>query len=332
MTPHHRTVDTDVLGAPYTAETIRFPPDAEGPVFATLVHRPADDGTAVDGRRAVLHVHGFADYFFQTEYAEWWTARGYDFYALDLRKYGRSIRPHQTPNYVTDLREYFPDLDSAWYRITERDGHDQVVGSAHSTGGLTLALWANERGRPLVGLVLNSPWFDMHGSAFLRGAGTRVLKQVGRRTPLREIPRKVTGFYTRSLHRDHEGEWEFHLPWKPVESFPVYAGWLRAIRIGHAELHAGLDLACPALVLSSARSAWPQEMGEDVHGADVVLDVAQIRQWAPALGRHVTYVGIEGARHDVVLSLPEPRARVYDELERWVSTYVLRPGVGVPGR
>ena len=91
--------DEDVLGAPYTAETIRFPPDDEGPVVATLVRRPADEPTG----RAVLHVHGFADYFFQTEYAEWWTARGYDFYALDLRKYGRSILPHQTPNYVSDL-------------------------------------------------------------------------------------------------------------------------------------------------------------------------------------------------------------------------------------
>ena len=78
----------------------------------------------------MLHVHGFADYFFQTGYAEWWTERGYDFYALDLRKYGRSLRPHQTPNYVADLREYFPELDAAWSRITERDGHDHGRRSA----------------------------------------------------------------------------------------------------------------------------------------------------------------------------------------------------------
>ena len=29
----------DVLGAPWTAETIHFPPDDEGPVVATLVQR-----------------------------------------------------------------------------------------------------------------------------------------------------------------------------------------------------------------------------------------------------------------------------------------------------
>src|SRR6478752_7900729 len=136
---------TDVLGEPYRAETIDFPPDDEGPVVATLVSRPAGAPTT----RAVLHVHGFCDYFFQTGYAEWWNERGYDFYALDLRKYGRSLRPHQTPNYVTDLHDHFPEIDAAFHRVVERDGHDHVVVSAHSTGGLISALWANER-RPRI--------------------------------------------------------------------------------------------------------------------------------------------------------------------------------------
>jgi len=314
-------LDTDVLGAPYTTETIGFPPDDEGPVVATLVRRPAD-GEGATGRRAVLHVHGFADYFFQTAYAEWWTARGYDFYAVDLRKYGRSLRPHQTPNYVADLHEYYPELDSAWYRITERDGHDHVVLSAHSTGGLTVPLWVNRRRHAVAGMVLNSPWFDLHGSTLMRTLGTRALLRIGTHLPMRVIRRNVTGFYTRSLHRDHEGEWGFDLDWKPIMSFPVYAGWLRAIRLGHSELHAGLDVGCPALVLTSGASALPTEMGEDVHGHDIVLDVEQIRRWAPALGRHVTYVGVDGARHDVVLSRSAVRSRVYDELERWVTAYV----------
>ena len=309
----------DVLGEPWRAETIGLPPDDEGPVVATLVSRRAEQPTS----RAVLHVHGFADYFFQTEYAAWWNARGYDFYAVDLRKYGRSLRPHQTPNYVDDLAEYYPDLDAAWERVTGRDGHRHVVTSAHSTGGLTLPLWANERRHEqLAGMVLNSPWFDMHGHALARSAGTVVLRQLGARHPMREIPRKVTGFYTRSLHRDHEGEWEFDLQWKPVQSWPVYAGWLRAIRLGHAELHAGLDVPCPALVLSSGASARPPEMGDEVHRHDIVLDVRQIRRWAAAVGRHVTVVAVQDARHDVVLSLPEVRARVYAEMERWLAAYV----------
>ena len=93
-------LQTDLLGAPYTCETCRLLPDDEGEVFATLVHRSAGQPT----RKAVLHVHGFCDYFFQTVAGRLLGRRnGYDFYALDLRKYGRSLRPHQTPNYVADL-------------------------------------------------------------------------------------------------------------------------------------------------------------------------------------------------------------------------------------
>ena len=308
----------DVLGEPYLAETIALPPDDEGPVVATLVVRRAAEPT----RKAVLHVHGFCDYFFQTAYAEWWNDRGYDFYAVDLRKYGRSLRPHQTPNYVTDLRQHFPELDAALHRVAERDGHDHVVISAHSTGGLISSLWANERRPKLAGMVLNSPWLDMQGGAAIRGIGTRVIKQVGARRPKRVIPRTVGGHYGRSLHVEHDGEWMFNTDWKPLDSFPVTFGWLRAIRLGHDELHSGLEVGCPALVLSSAGTRWPKEMGEDAHGFDIVLEVPQIRQWATALGSRVTYVAIEGARHDVVLSRAEPRATAYDEISRWLGAYV----------
>ncbi len=311
-------VHPDVLGEPYLAETIGLPPDEEGPVVATLVVRRAAQPTG----RAVLHVHGFADYFFQTQYAEWWNERGYDFYAIDLRKYGRSIRPHQTPNYVTDLRDYFADLDAARHRIVDRDGHDHVVVSAHSTGGLIVALWADARKPGLGGMVLNSPWLDMQGGLMIRTLGTQVVKRVGTRQPKRVVPRRIEGFYARSLHIDHEGEWDFNTAWKPIDSWPVYFGWLRAIRLGHDALHRGLEVGCPVLVLSSGGTRWPKEMGPDVHNFDTVLEVQQIRRWAVALGRHVTYIAIEGARHDVVLSLPEPRAQAYAELDRWARAYL----------
>ena len=314
-----RTTDartTDVLGAPYTAETIRLPDDDEGEVVATLVRRPAGRRTG----KAVLHVHGFADYFFQTEYAEWWTERGYDFYAVDLRKYGRSIRPHQTPNYISDLHDYFPELDEAWERV--RRGHSQVVLSGHSTGGLTIPLWAQARRPDAVGMVLNAPWFDLQGSTLMRLALTPVVHRLARHQPKRVIPRNVSGHYARSLHRDHEGEWDFELAWKPIESWPAYVGWLAAVRRGHAELHHGLALPFPALVVASEKSSSPLEMGEEVHTTDIVLDVDQIERWSPALGRHVTYVPVHDARHDVFLSRAEPRAQAFTAVDRWLTAYV----------
>jgi alpha-beta hydrolase superfamily lysophospholipase len=311
----------DILGAPYTAETLELPDDDEGQVVATLVRRPADRRTT----KAVLHVHGFADYFFQTAYAEWWNARGYDFYALDLRKYGRSILPHQTPNYTVDLAHYHPELDLAWDRVSA--GHRHVVLSGHSTGGLIVPLWAQARSdeRRAVtarGIVLNAPWLDLQGKAWLRLGLTPVVQQLAKRQPKRVIPRSVTGLYARSLHRDHEGEWDFNLDWKPLASWPAYAGWLAAVRRGHATLHRGLSLPFPTLVLSSTASSSPTAMGEQVHSTDIVLDVDQIRRWSPALGHHVTYVAVEGARHDVFLSRQDPRDRAFAELGRWLTAFV----------
>ncbi|WP_231123698.1 alpha/beta hydrolase [Nocardioides sambongensis] len=160
MTNEPSTPVTDVLGEPWTAETITLAPDEEGQVVATLVHAPSVGGS----ERAVLHVHGFSDYFFQADFGQWWLDRGHDMYALDLRKYGRSLRPHQSATYVADLDTYFEELDAAWQRITERDGHREVVISAHSTGGLVVALWADSRQpRALAGMFLNSPWLDLQG-------------------------------------------------------------------------------------------------------------------------------------------------------------------------
>jgi alpha-beta hydrolase superfamily lysophospholipase len=308
----------DVLGEPYYTETFALPDDDEGAVEATLVSRRAADSQG----RAVLHVHGFADYFFQTPAADFWVERGYDFYALDLRKYGRSLREHQTPNFVLDLGAYYEEIDEAYSRVVERDGHDHVVVTAHSTGGLVMPLWASDRQPRLAAMVLNSPWLDLHGSLLLRTAGTKAIDQIGARRPYLAIPRDVSGFYARSLHRDHDGEWDFDLAWKPLQSWPVYAGWLRAVRRGHARAHRGLDVPCPVLVLTSGASGRSREYDETCSSTDIVLDVEQIRKWAHKLADHVTLVRVEGALHDVTLSRKDVRERVFDEIARWLDAYV----------
>jgi len=313
------SVVTDVLGAPYTAETLHLRPDDEGEVVATLVRRPADRRTT----KAVLHVHGFADYFFQTGLADFWVERGYDFFALDLRKYGRSLRPHQTANYVADLGTYYEELDLAIARVTVE--HDHVVLSAHSTGGLTVPLWLHDRGFPAAGVFLNAPWIDMHGDTFTRLLALPVIHRLGAFYPMREIPREVSGFYARSLHRDHLGEWDFNLEWKPLASWPVFAGWIRAIRTGQARIARGLEVESPVLLVSSDRTGHPTSLEDpDLMSTDIVLDVERMRRRASQLSRHVTIAQVTGALHDAVLS-PEPaRSKVYDELDRWLTSYVDR--------
>jgi alpha-beta hydrolase superfamily lysophospholipase len=313
---------TDILGEPYDAEVIDLGADYAGPVVATLVRRRTT-GTA---RGAVLHLHGFCDYFFQTQVADFYVDLGFDFYALDLRKYGRSLLPHQTPNFCRDLAEYDAELDAALQRIRQRDGHRTVVLSAHSTGGLIGPLWADSRrargAEGVDALVLNSPWLDLQGSVLLRTAGTQAVDRIGARRPYQPLPRSVTTLYGESLHRDYRGEWDFDLAWKPRESFPVRAGWLRAVRRGHRRVHRGIDVGAPVLVLCSRRSSTPRAWCHDVTCTDVVLDVRQIARWSHALGTHVTLARVDDAIHDVLSSSAAVRKEAFGEVSRWLSTYL----------
>ncbi|MEM9995362.1 MAG: alpha/beta hydrolase, partial [Acinetobacter pittii] len=56
----------DILGTGYEQLTLNFPSDYEGKVVATLVRKK----TIQPSQKAVLYIHGFLDYFFQTEMAE----------------------------------------------------------------------------------------------------------------------------------------------------------------------------------------------------------------------------------------------------------------------
>lgn len=315
-------VRTDVLGKPYAAETITLPADDEGPVVATLVSRRTTSPTTL----AVLYVHGFCDYFFQTHLADFFVERGIDFYALDLRKYGRSIRTWQTPNFCRDLSEYYGELNVAMSLIRQRDEHERVIVNAHSTGGLVTALWADHEHRVGAGVsdgfIMNSPWHDLGGSWVLRTVGTRVIGRLGRMRPYAVIPRTVTDLYVEGIHCDRRGEWQFDEEFKPAASFPVRAGWLAAIRRGHARLHAGLNVGAPVLVLHSARSSAPKQWNEDVQRTDTVLDVRQIAKWAPYLGPQVETVALEGAIHDVVLSSRPVRETAFATMAGWLDEHV----------
>jgi alpha-beta hydrolase superfamily lysophospholipase len=313
----------EVLGPPYERHVIELPPDDEGPVVATLVRRRADHPS----RRAVLYVHGWVDYFFQTHLADFFVERGWDFYALDLRKYGRSLLAHQTPNFCRSLAEYFPELDEAARIVRDEDGHDQMLVVGHSTGGLTASLWAHARsGLGIVdGLFLNSPFFDFNASWLMRRPAMAALATVARRTPYRVLPVSSLGLYGQSLHADHRGEWTYDLRWKPLLGFPVRFGWLAAVRSGQRRLRAGLAIDAPILVACSNRTFKKRQWAEDVRLTDSVLDVEHIARWAPRLGPRVTIARFDGGMHDLTLSGAEVRAEVFRELGRWVDAFVPAP-------
>ncbi|GAA2275912.1 MULTISPECIES: alpha/beta hydrolase [Kitasatospora] len=308
----------DILGAPYEAAELPLASDEEGAVSATLVRR-----LVPGAQRAVLYLHGYTDYFFQTNLAEHFVAAGFSFYALDLRKYGRSLRPHQSPNFVRDLRAYDEELDEAVRIIRDVDGHTQLLVNGHSTGGLIAALWASRRARRglVDGLFLNSPFLAMPAAPAVRNLGAPAIEAMGRLAPTTKLPAPLNPHYVHSLHRDHKGSWDFDLTLKPAEGFPLFAGWLAAIQRGHRRVRQGLGIDCPVLVMASTASIVTAKWDPALHHRDAVLRADDIAALAPRLGRHVTTVRIEGGVHDLVLSGEQARAQVFAELDRWIDAY-----------
>ncbi|MEJ3744559.1 alpha/beta fold hydrolase [Actinomycetes bacterium KLBMP 9797] len=317
-------MEIDVLGEPYQRRTIELPDDNEGRVVATLVSRRAAQPTD----RAVLYVHGFVDYYFQTHLADFFVHRGWDFYALDLRKYGRSLLPHQTPNFCLSLADYYPELDEAARIIREEDGHRTLLVNGHSTGGLVTSLWAHDRRTDGIvdGLFLNSPFFDLNARWFVRRPVAAAVTRVGRGAPYRVLPLGVSTVYGQSLHAEHRGEWTYDLAWKPLTGFPVRLGWLNAIRQGQRRIRAGLAIPVPVLLACSERSFRTTSRWDAAAAlADVVLDVDHMLRWAPGLGQHVTIARFDGGLHDLMLSGPAVRTQIFAELGRWLGAYCEAP-------
>ncbi|MEU5758412.1 alpha/beta hydrolase [Nocardia sp. NPDC047648] len=313
----------DILGTGYSQLSLDLgtDPDGEGRIQAVVVRRDAQPADDVAG--AVLYLHGFSDYFFQTDLADHFAQSGLAFYALELRKCGRARRSGHTAHYVSDLAYYDDELERTIGLINEEHSGLPIYVVAHSTGGLVSALWLDRRRREnrpgtVAGLILNSPWLDLHGSAVMRGPVTWALRALAKVRPMRRMDLPASTTYSDSLHAQAKGEWSYDLQLKPAGGFPVTVGWLNAIRRGHARLHRGLDIGVPALVLHSDKTHYSRAYNDKADRADTILDVNQISQWASCLGIRTTVVPIEDARHDVFLSLPEIRYRAYAHVQAWL--------------
>jgi alpha-beta hydrolase superfamily lysophospholipase len=305
-------------------------PDGEGDLVATLVRRGEPDRAA---SHAVLLVHGFTDYFFNTEQADHFAARAFAVYAVDQHKCGRSWRDGQTPHFTTDLARYDRELEWALDLIAEESPAADVLICAHSTGALIVALWLDRlrrrneiARRRITGLVLNSPWLDLQGPAILRTAPTAAaIGAMSRIRKKRVLRPPAEGGYGATLHKEYGGEFDYDLKWKPIGGFPVTFGWLHAVRRAQTKLHRGLDVGVPNLILRSDRSVReitdPAKVDEIQRG-DAVLDVKQIARWAGCIGNRSAIVPIVDAKHDVFLSVPEARQAAYHELDRWLDWYL----------
>lgn len=294
--------------------TIEMPNDYEGKVVCTLVRKLSSQPTS----HAVLYIHGFLDYFFQEEMANRFIENGYSFYAVDLRKCGRSIRPNQRPYNLRSVDEYFADLDAATTQI-KAEGNTRLTVLAHSTGGLVASLYFNRHKNACNALVLNSPFLEMNKSRTIRKIGIPLVAPFAKLFPNIAIRSKFSSFYGESIHKSARGEWDYKLEWKPIVAKTVTLSWLKGIYRAHKAIKRGLNIQCPVLVLSSDRSMKGREWTDDFHHADLVLNVEQIQYYADRLGKNVSKQKIEGGKHDLLLSQKPAREKAYKTIFSWLE-------------
>jgi alpha-beta hydrolase superfamily lysophospholipase len=274
----------------------------------------------------VLYVHGWLDYFFQTHLADFWESLGVRFHALDLRRYGRSIRKDQTPGYVRSLTTYDEDIEAALDAIGHGRADEperKLVLMGHSTGGLTVSLWTARNQERVAGLVLNSPWLEFQPRETVRKLmepGIRVQSALVPRSQLVNLDR---GLYARAISSRFDGEWDYDTTWRPDAGWRPTPAWLAAIFRGQDQVARGLGIEIPVLVLLSARSTIPTRWSEDMRSTDSVLDVVGIARRVPDVGSLVTLVRIAGGLHDVTLSAKPVREQVWRQTRRWFRGYVL---------
>jgi alpha-beta hydrolase superfamily lysophospholipase len=305
----------DILGEGFFAQELGPFTIDDAPCVATLVSRSCPQSDL-----AFLYLHGYVDYFFQRHLAERVVAAGYNFYALDLHRCGRSLRSGQIPHFCKDVAEYYPEITAALRVIREHDKNQTVVGNFHSTGGAVGLLYAHDHRDQtnFDSLILNSAFLDFNDSWINEEVMIKVVASLGSVFPDTTLPGGLSRVYGESVHRDFQGEWDFRLDWKPIEGFPARAGWIRAIHQAHQRIHQGLDLPYPILSLFSSTSSQPKQFEAIAHRSDTVLDVVDIARYSMNLGPDVTLKPIRGGMHDLVLS-PEPvRSAVFEEMFAWL--------------
>ena len=323
----------------YQQATVHLGEDAEGEIVATFVRKDPSKLTlqerwrrwhfSVRGHRlAIMYVHGWNDYFYRRHASEYWESLGIPFYAVDLRKFGRSYRPYQTPGYIEDLHEYRLEFNALRDQIVKEQGKDvRILMIAHSQGGLSASLWVNtEHPHHVEALALNSPWLELQGNRMFRLLSTPVVQMYRLRGGKTVMPMRDPGFYARCIKRSTGGEWDYlDHPLNPGVEFLTRAGWMQAIYNGQDEIAKNLDIQIPVLVCTSDKSMMLQSTwDEGMREADSVLDITAIRQAALHLGDVVALATIRGGLHDLSMSKPDARRKYFRIVSMWASMMAWR--------
>ena len=324
-----------VLGEPYKVYPIETSPDSEEVFHSTLIEypfgsSPRSESRSTSLRGIILYVHGFNDYFFQTELAEKADSAGFAFFAIDLHRCGRSLKSEDARADMRSVREFYAELDVA-VELSKKiavDDYDEAeripfVILGHSQGGLITSSYVNDRKDELfAALVLNSPFLDMNFNWPMRKIVLPILSEIALFMPDFSVGSTGDPNYAYSLLKREKGEWEYIEEWKSAERPTQYLGWVRAIMNAQGRLHSKSDIKTPVLVLHSGCSAEGDEWTDDYMHCDGVLNVEHIAEWAPHLGENVTTKVIQDGLHDLLLSRKDGRDKAYHEIFEFIDGVV----------
>ena len=297
--------------------TINLPNDYEGKVVTTLVRK----FYPFPSSKAVLYIHGFQDYFFQTELADRFIEHGYNFYAIDLRKSGRSLLSNQIPYNMRDINDFYADISAAVTQIKSEDNTELVI-NAHSTGGLIAALYLHKYKDACNALILNSPFLELNKKWSIRKIELPLLNLINRMFPKIKIKGTFSPFYGQSIYKGYHGEWDYNLEWKPISASYVTSSWISAIYRAHKQIKRKLKIQIPVLVMSSEQSIKNKEWTDGFKKADAVLNVKDIRKYAYYLGNNITTVSFKNGMHDLILSSKPIREKVYQTMFDWLDKII----------
>lgn len=307
------TYTPDRLGDGYLSRSVAQRSAHSGDTRSTIIIKD----TIVPSDCGVLYVHGFNDYFFQSQLGDSVIAHGWNFAAVDIRGYGRSLRQGQQMFKARNLNEYFADIDSALVEMNTR-GISHIVVMGHSTGGLITSYYMARGAAPawVDGLILNSPFLDWNLSPIMENIAVPVVSFVGSIFPDITIPQGSSGDYAHSLLASYDGEWNYDTDLKLTQTPDVTAGWIHAINSAQRWLmRHPCRIEVPILLMHSDSVAT-----NDFTRGDAVLDVKDIAQYGQQLGTDVTEVVIPDGLHDLILSRRQARDKAYRAIFNFLGT------------
>lgn len=312
--PDDWTWGEDILPG-YESRFVKMEDAFDGPVRSTIIRLKSRKPS----KKAFLYIHGFNDYFFQADWGKQFADSGYNFYAVDLRRYGRSRLPWQYPFNVRDQKEYFADIDSALSQI-HRDGNEDITLGGHSTGGLTVAYYAACRSEKIGvdRVVCDSPFLAWNYNLFMRKVAAPMIGGLGKIFPNSVIKQGHCDGYAYSLLKQFDGEYEYNTDWKMIYSPPVKWGWIGAIDGAQRNLLKKRDkIAVPLLVMTSSRKIDGCNYTPEFQTGDAVLDPVMLRDCARHLSNTKVAI-IDSGIHDLILTRSPVGERARDSIFKFI--------------